>query len=178
MISQKLEAKLDCVLVMENLEFKLENNLILLILLFDLLGGDFFYSPKNGNGDDLLLIAGGVGINPLYSIFQTFLDHQNPESSKSVTLLYSAKTKDEFIFAKEINNICNESENVHVDYFVTQDSKHSENKRISESDLKKVLESKSPLCYICGPTSMIEDMNSTLVKLGVPSEKIFYELWW
>ena len=33
-------------------------------------------------------------------------------------------------------------------------------------------------CYVCGPNSMTEDCAAALVKLGVPKDNVFYELWW
>ena len=81
------------------------------------MGGDFTYAPPTACGmGDLLLIGGGVGINPLFSmlqhhtwLLQTATDNseQGPDSieplkdSRSmgrVCLLYSAKSKDELLF--------------------------------------------------------------------------------
>ena len=71
-------------------------------------GGDFFYDPATQGDQDLLLIAGGVGINPLYSIINNVIDinvkgdhSDDPTSNLSrqrVMLLYSAKTVEELIF--------------------------------------------------------------------------------
>lgn len=68
-------------------------------------GGDFCYNPKPGDSQpDLLLIAGGIGINPLFSIVQHAADLlQGSEAGDvvaklgSVVLLYSAKSKLELI---------------------------------------------------------------------------------
>ena len=55
-------------------------------------------------GKDILLIAGGVGINPLYSIINHLADlctkGDNPDMfhDTRVVLLYSARTEDELIF--------------------------------------------------------------------------------
>lgn len=69
-------------------------------------GGDFYYDPPDAaNGQDLLLLAGGVGINPLFSMLQHFL-HINPgqsspsgdNSCRKAALLYSAQSPEELIF--------------------------------------------------------------------------------
>lgn len=67
-------------------------------------GGDFYYyaeisSPK----PDLLLIAGGVGINPLISAMRHAEDLNNGSNGISLhfgrlMILYSARTQDELIF--------------------------------------------------------------------------------
>ena len=81
------------------------------------MGGDFTYAPPTTRDmGDLLLIGGGVGINPLFSMLQhhTWLlqtAHDNSEQGPGsieprkdsmsvgrVCLLYSAKTKDELLF--------------------------------------------------------------------------------
>ena len=72
-------------------------------------GGDFVYPPTcYSELSDLLLIAGGVGINPLFSMLQhhTHLLHLSGQRSNAsvlspkgrVQLLYSARSKDELIF--------------------------------------------------------------------------------
>lgn len=70
-------------------------------------GGDFFFDPSPSDHTvDLLLVAGGVGINPLYSILlhTTDLLHLNHASGEpdynigSVHLFYSAKNTQELLF--------------------------------------------------------------------------------
>ena len=64
-------------------------------------GGDFFYDPMSENSEELLFIAGGVGINPLYSIIQEINESlQDGQLRKDVKVkfLYSASSLDELIF--------------------------------------------------------------------------------
>lgn len=70
-------------------------------------GGDFYFDPSLSDPSvDLLLVAGGVGINPLYSILlhTTDLLHLNQASGgqnyniSSVHLCYSAKNTQELLF--------------------------------------------------------------------------------
>lgn len=70
-------------------------------------GGDFFFDPSPSDPSvDLLLVAGGVGINPLYSILlhTTDLLHLNQASGGrdynigSAHLCYSAKNTQELLF--------------------------------------------------------------------------------
>ena len=69
------------------------------------MGGDFFYAPPTPA--NLLLIAGGVGINPLISMLQHHVwllskidcHHDNrTHPIGAVQLLYSAKNERELIF--------------------------------------------------------------------------------
>ena len=64
-------------------------------------GGDFFYDSTSENSKELLFIAGGVGINPLYSILQEIngsLQDGQLNKDVKVELLYSASSLDELIF--------------------------------------------------------------------------------
>lgn len=70
-------------------------------------GGDFFFNPAPSDPSvDLLLVAGGVGINPLYSILlhTSGLLHLNHASGGrdykigSAHLFYSAKNTQELLF--------------------------------------------------------------------------------
>ena len=63
-------------------------------------GGDFFYDPTPSTPVDLLLIAGGIGINPIYSILQhqvSLLKVQG-DTFPQTHLLYSARNLQELIF--------------------------------------------------------------------------------
>ncbi|KFW60701.1 Oxidoreductase NAD-binding domain-containing protein 1, partial [Pygoscelis adeliae] len=69
-------------------------------------GGDFFFDPQPGDSPvKLVLIAGGVGINPLFSILLHIADLHGYQESKgngykmgTVKLYYSAKNTSELLF--------------------------------------------------------------------------------
>lgn len=65
--------------------------------------GDFYFDPAVDSDVDLLLIAGGVGINPLYCMINEVTDLNKGDNSKRFTgrvmLLYSANTIEELIFS-------------------------------------------------------------------------------
>lgn len=58
-----------------------------------------------------MLIAGGVGINPLYSIFQLVAHAENVKSDSQMTdtsLLFSAATKEELCSETKLMNMFEE----------------------------------------------------------------------
>ncbi|XP_032847387.2 oxidoreductase NAD-binding domain-containing protein 1 isoform X2 [Tyto alba] len=69
-------------------------------------GGDFFFDPQPGDSPvKLVLIAGGVGINPLFSILLHIADLHGYQEGKAngykmgtAKLYYSAKTTSELLF--------------------------------------------------------------------------------
>lgn len=61
-------------------------------------GGDFHLSPGVEGLTDLLLIAGGVGMNPLFSMLTHHVGTLVGRGKDHVRLLYSAKTENELLF--------------------------------------------------------------------------------
>ena len=62
-------------------------------------GGNFYFDPKPGDScPDLLLIAGGVGINPIYSIVRHVADISQYQDIGKIMLLFSAQNQDELLF--------------------------------------------------------------------------------
>ena len=161
-------------------------------------GGGFCYPNEKtrsaGNNHRLILIAGGVGINPIVSIMRE-IDRASYTPQK-VSLLYSAKSREELIFRDDIDDICERrAETFTANYFVTGDDKRAEEgetkvicSRIDAGHLARALalsdddgittRESGTFCYICGPNSLTEDSVAALTSLGVPKENVFYELWW
>ncbi|XP_034016866.1 oxidoreductase NAD-binding domain-containing protein 1-like isoform X2 [Thalassophryne amazonica] len=132
-------------------------------------GGDFFFDPSPSDPSvDLLLVAGGVGINPLYSILLHTADllDLNHASARldykigSTHLFYSAKNTQELLFKTSIMEMCRKfpgrfSCNVHVTQQTSAVDPHlqpSVNRgRITEAELSARVDPQRTLCYLCGP---------------------------
>jgi len=150
-------------------------------------GGDFYYPSSGIDGEhSLLLVAGGVGINPLYSIWQAAAHLARTSSSSSptsVSMLYSAASKKELIFSDKIDQEVEELKPFTASYFITRESEEAKalTRRISKTDLQLELEKKAgsrTVCYLCGPPGMVDQMRLWLEELGVKKEDIKFELWW
>jgi len=140
-------------------------------------GGNFFHpSPGLPFPHSILLVAGGVGINPLFSIMQqckSLSDNEAPGSPKALTLLYSAKKREELIFLEDMKL----REGWRLQTFVTGEEG---GKRLDQSDLKEALE-KMPgrvVTYLCGPPTMTEAVAAGLKDLGMQRGDVKYENWW
>ncbi|RUS78325.1 hypothetical protein EGW08_013903 [Elysia chlorotica] len=153
-------------------------------------GGDFHYCPGPDTGQrDLLLLAGGVGINPLYSMLQHFVHLQgNKESSvkgRSAHMLYCAKNESELIFKDDLVKFAESESNVFLKLFSTREKSTSSrflcDGRIQASDVHAALSQldvKQTDVYLCGPLPFIEDMKSHCTAAGVPTDSVHYEQWW
>jgi len=155
------------------------------------IGGDYHYpnvvTEKANCDHNLLMIAGGVGINPLASILRHVVSQDKDLKNRAakVRMLYSASSESELIFQDDFDRISRETaNNVNVQYFVTKNPRVSDDViegRLTTSHLKQAIEEladRPTFCYICGPTPMIQSLVAQLILLGVKKSHIFYELWW
>ncbi|KAJ7322457.1 hypothetical protein JRQ81_018744 [Phrynocephalus forsythii] len=157
-------------------------------------GGNFYFDPQPADPPaNLVLIAGGVGINPLFSILLHVADlHRARENKRTVykmgmtDLFYCAKNTHELLFRKHILDLTSAFPGkMSCSFHVTQQSSpvceklqpYIKERRLSGNDLEKYI-SKDTLWYICGPPPMIEFISELLENLGVAQKNIFFEKWW
>ncbi|CAM9349353.1 unnamed protein product [Lampetra planeri] len=155
------------------------------------IGGDFYYNPQPFDpSHDLLLVAGGVGINPLYSILLHVTDMLRQDapgcSPQKVSLVYTARDSTEILFQESLLALMKEfPEQVRCHFHVTRQQApvpdylrpHLTVGKLTKNDLSARVNG-TPRCYICGPPPMIEFVSETLQSLELPRASIFYEKWW
>jgi len=135
----------------------------------------YFYPEKDCG--DLVLIAGGIGVTPFYSIIKSKLISNY---NSNITLFYSNKTIDRTPFFKELNKMSEDYPFLRIIYCLTEENiKHSlikEYTRINEEILKKYIVSVDKKCYyVCGSVGFVNDIWKMLKSIGVEEEKIFTE---
>lgn len=129
------------------------------------IGGYFVW--REAMGGPLLLLAGGSGIVPLYSI----LRHRAAvHSSVPTRLLYSARSLDEIIYRAELTRLAT-TEGVDIRFTLTRawpTGWEGYRRRIDGTLLREVAwpVPEHPLAYICGPTVFVEAAANGLVELG------------
>ncbi|KAF0307265.1 Oxidoreductase NAD-binding domain-containing protein 1 [Amphibalanus amphitrite] len=156
-------------------------------------GGDFFFHPAPQDpARPLLLVAGGVGINPLVSILR-HCRHLRAESRRTgagyvprpVELLYSARSRHELIFRDTIAKMADEGL-VTANLFVTgndvpANDTSCHNRRVSSWDVESAVArlGGAPLCYLCGPSAMVEAVEGCLLgRLRLNAADVRFERWW
>ncbi|XP_065053125.1 oxidoreductase NAD-binding domain-containing protein 1-like isoform X2 [Rhopilema esculentum] len=149
-------------------------------------GGECVWDPRSpGSRKNTLLIAGGIGINPIFSILQHIEDskssfNENGHDVGKSVLLYSSSTTDGLIFKKELDLLSNKSPTISCHFSTT---KEANGKRINAVDVSNALKTLSTgkqgvQCFLCGPPPMIQNMIQILKENGVNSTDINYEQWW
>ena len=137
--------------------------------------GDFYY--RQGMGDSLVLVGGGIGITPLMSIIR-YVDEAEPEVY--VDLVQSASAPSELVFREDLDAIARSNANIRWTPTVTRPGKEPWDGRVGRVDASMLAEAgvrPDSLCYVCGPPSMIRNVSSMLRRLGVPDGRIKFE-WW
>jgi ferredoxin-NADP reductase len=131
-------------------------------------GGYFVWEASLGG--PLLLVAGGSGVVPLMAM----LRHRAVASPETTArLLYSSRTIEDVIYAKEINQLCEQSRG-RLEVFQTLTRQQPAGwtgyaRRVDRPMLQEVLIplGKGLRAFICGPTLMVESAANALVDLGI-----------
>mmetsp|Transcript_6162 Transcript_6162/g.18622 ORF Transcript_6162/g.18622 Transcript_6162/m.18622 type:complete len:239 (-) Transcript_6162:14-730(-) len=142
-------------------------------------GGECVYPDGDSDvGKSLLLIAGGIGITPLMSIFRHACELQ---SAPHVVLVHSARSEAELAFRKDIECLCAVKAHAQrgsatVSYVPLVTNKNPA-KRMDEVLIERQLEplGDEVVAYVCGPPGMISDVRKILSDRGV---RVRYETWW
>jgi ring-1,2-phenylacetyl-CoA epoxidase subunit PaaE len=127
-----------------------------------------------------LCIAAGSGITPMLSIATSMLG--NPKSE--VTLLYGNRTTASVMFAEELADLKNRYgprfDLVHV---LSREPRDVElfSGRLEGERLRRLITLLVPIAdidhvWLCGPFAMISDAREVLAELGVPAERVHFEL--
>ncbi len=142
--------------------------------------GSFRADPVAGGRH--LCIAAGSGITPMLSIATTILG--NPDSH--VTLLYGNRSTRSVMFAEELADL----KDAHHDRFelvhvLSREPRDVElfSGRLDAERLHRLLSTLVPVgdmdhVWLCGPFGMLSDAREVLADLGVPAERVHFELFY
>jgi ferredoxin-NADP reductase len=135
-----------------------------------------FVLPTGRLGGDLLFVAGGTGIAPLRAMLWQVLDSRGGER---IGLVQSGRTPEDLPYADEFRRLAREGL-IHLGETVTRDAPDSWQGirgRIGRAQLEAAMTGPQPLCYVCGPDSLVDDVPRLLAALGVPPALVYTEHW-
>jgi ferredoxin-NADP reductase len=130
------------------------------------IGGWFTWEAREGG--PLLLVAGGSGIAPL----RAMLWHRAAAKSDVPTrLLYSSRSREETIYAEELDRLAAEDGALEVFHTLTRSQPPGwtgYSRRIDRAMLEEVAwaPEERPLGFVCGPTPLVEAAATAVVELG------------
>lgn len=175
-ISSSPKEKLICLTVKRQGEFSsaLIDSAVGDKLIFEGPYGNFY--PEE-NCEDVVFIAGGIGVTPFISIIKSKL---NSKLKPKIALFYSNKTIPDIAFFDELNKLAENKSLTDLVYFLTQEKNKDplicEYSRINKELLKKhlvYLEKRN--YYLCGSIQFVNTIWKDLKESGVPEENIFTE---
>ena len=127
----------------------------------------------------LVLIGGGSGITPLYSIIKSTL---NLEPKTKVLLIFANKSSADIIFKEELVKLSKQFKNFNWINILEQDDEITPADylgRPTESMLHSIIEesnlSAQTHFFICGPEAMMKIIKGGLEQFGIRSEQIQIE---
>lgn len=121
-------------------------------------------------------IAGGIGITPVVSILR---DVVKSGEDGDIFVLYSARSRADFVFKEELDQIAQAHPSVHLWYTITGEHTSLWNGSYGRID-QGHLRAQAPVLaqgdvYISGPKQFVDDMVTLVTSLGVSSELVHTE---
>lgn len=141
--------------------------------------GQFFINHEPAHQKHYVMIAGGSGITPIYSMIGAILKF---EPKSKITLLYANRNLNSIIFKEKLEQWTTEfSTQLEVKHFLSEEEnpKKAIKGYITRIFLEEMLKQygKSKLdFYLCGPEIMTNKLLDDLASLGVAKDKIHREL--
>ena len=137
--------------------------------------GKPFPVSEEFKNQDLLFIAGGIGLAPLRSVIRYCFD--NRHSYGEIDIVYGARSKTDLVFHNELANHWPKVQNTRV--FTTIDKPEDDwdgHVGFVPAYLEEIKPDLNKTAIICGPPIMIKYALESLIKLGFKKEQIFTTL--
>ncbi len=133
------------------------------------------FSFLNYSCDELVFIAGGIGITPFMSMLRYLYDLK---LARKVTLFWSNRSEEELCFKDELEKMQQEMPKLEIHYVITgQPGWAGRSERI---DCAFIIEKLGSLAdrefFVCGPAEMNKTVIAELKESGVEQNKIHSEL--
>ena len=138
--------------------------------------GDFTLATDPDARRHVVLVAGGVGIAPLVSLAETVL---RAEPGSRVTLLTGSRCEEEIVFRGRLAQLARQfAPRLTVRHALDAPGADWQGLR-GRLDGERVLEALGELdadgWFVCGPEPMMQDVCATLVRAGVPRDRVHTE---
>lgn len=146
--------------------------------------GAFTLDDDTSHYRHIVLLAGGSGITPLFSIART-VARQQPDTR--ITLLYASRSVPETIFKEALDSWEAQHNNIRVQYVLSKHTATADNPanimtgRLNRIIIKKLIkqaisESSGPAhFFLCGPSELMKMHQESLAALGIPETHIRHE---
>jgi len=133
------------------------------------------FSFLNYPKDDLVFIAGGIGITPFMSMLRYMKDKK---IEKNVILFWANKSEQELLFTGELKTMEKELKSLNLVFVMSrQEDWPGEKGRVDGKLIQKYVSDLTvPDYYVCGPPAMSKAVIAELQTLGIKRRQIHHEL--
>lgn len=129
------------------------------------------FPHKEAAGDNILFVAGGIGLAPLRSLINYVLD--NRQDYGLVKILYGARTPGDIVFTRELARWAGEPDTeVHFTVDKGDPAWQGNVGLVTQLMPKLTLTPENYSAFVCGPPVMIPFVIKELLKLGFREDKI------
>jgi len=137
--------------------------------------GNFFPVDTVFNKQNLLLVAGGVGLAPVSAAVRHVFD--NRDNYGSMDIVYGARSMEDLVFFKEIEENWRAQPDTRIHLTIDREqSGWTGHVGFCATVLKELHFSPDRLALVCGPPIMIKRALATLLEMGFKKEQIYTTL--
>ena len=130
--------------------------------------GPFSYEPLRDE-KEIVALAGGSGITPFMAMAYAI---QDGTEDFCLTLLYGSRTKEDILYADELEAICAATDKVRVIYILSEEEAEGYEHGFITADLIRKYAPEKYTLYICGPRAMHDFLKSELSRLDLDQKHI------
>jgi ferredoxin-NADP reductase len=136
--------------------------------------GNYFVWRDEMKDTPLLLVAGGSGVVPLMAMLR---HRANIGAINPTALIFSVRTEEDVIYGQELMQMASKDREFSLFLTFTRQAPSGwtgYQRRVDRNMILEVLKrfNTRPLCYICGPTLLVEQVANSLVDIGLPADII------
>ncbi|MHA1166038.1 MAG: ferredoxin--NADP reductase, partial [Alphaproteobacteria bacterium] len=136
--------------------------------------GNLTLQDRKGAG--IALIAGGVGIAPLFGILRQLCHDRD---KRPIVLLYGNRVRDQIVYAEELAGM-QKILDLRIEHVLGEPPQGWQERTgiIDASVVTDILArpgAENWMYFVCGPLPMIESVETALLAMGVPSRQIVSE---
>lgn len=132
--------------------------------------------PNELKSRDILCIAAGSGITPIFSIINDLLVNA---CNNKIRLVYANKSPASSIFLDELKDLeVKYPSSLTLEHFYSSPSKDNLPRRLSKADITKAFthfEGDKPLVVVCAPGGIVKMAKEAALDFGLPEELLMYE---
>ena len=131
------------------------------------------FTVRQPMASTIIYISTGTGIAPFRSMIHTLLDQKAP---CEIWNIFGNRYEEDVLYKEEFEELAKKHSNYHNVFTVSRPKTWTGETQYVQHMLKKYIpDAKDKQIYICGLTSMINEVVATATEMGFTKEQIFFE---